>query len=218
MALRKSEIIIIGIIVLSFLVTACLYHKIPDVMATHWNARGEVDGYMNKGLGLFIAPIITAVVALIMMLIPKVSFPQIGPTKTAYEKFRRYYDGFVILICVFMLFMQYFMILWNFGIKLNINIWLSFWIGSIFLYSGVMCEHAESSWPSRWPLSLISNGAVRDKINKITGKLFKAAGVVVFVGGILCQSYFLLFVLGTAILITAFASIYTYIEYRKERA
>ncbi|MGC9104795.1 MAG: DUF1648 domain-containing protein, partial [Candidatus Methanodesulfokora sp.] len=48
-AYRKiSEIIILGIILLSFVVSIYFYPQMPEEMASHWNAQGQVDGYLSK--------------------------------------------------------------------------------------------------------------------------------------------------------------------------
>ena len=72
MNIRKSEIVIIGLVLLVFLVSICLYPKMPDRMATHWNAKGEVDGYMSKTFGVFLMPIVITVITVLFMLIPKI--------------------------------------------------------------------------------------------------------------------------------------------------
>jgi len=46
--MRKSEITILGIILLSFIIGIYFYPQIPEKMASHWNAQGQVDGYMSK--------------------------------------------------------------------------------------------------------------------------------------------------------------------------
>ena len=56
MEISKSTVIISGIVLLCLLVSACLYPKIPERMASHWNAKGQVDGYMPKSAGVFLMP------------------------------------------------------------------------------------------------------------------------------------------------------------------
>jgi len=44
--MRKSEIIIIGLILLSFIIGIYYYPQMPEEVASHWNAHGQVNGYM----------------------------------------------------------------------------------------------------------------------------------------------------------------------------
>jgi len=62
MNIRKSEMITIATVLLTFVVSACLYPEMPEKMATHWNPRGAVDGYMSKSLAVFLMPVIIAVI------------------------------------------------------------------------------------------------------------------------------------------------------------
>ena len=89
------ELIRFGIIaglLLTFIVTIALYPVMPDMIPSHWNAAGQVNGYMSKLWGLFLIPVIMAgFVALFVLL------PRIDPLKKNYDKFRRYYEGFILV-------------------------------------------------------------------------------------------------------------------------
>jgi uncharacterized membrane protein len=183
----------------------------PEKIASHWNAQGQVDGYMSKFWGLFLMPFTFVGLALLFFAIPK-----IDPLKENIEKFRRYYDNFIILFFVFMLSIHLQVILWNMGIKISPNVILPMGLGFLFFYSGILCENAKRNWfigiGTPWTLS---NDVVWDKTHKIGGKLFKIAGVVALFG-IFSQNYAFLFVLVPIILVVTYTIIYSYIEYQKE--
>jgi len=211
MDMRKSETIISVIILLSFVVGIYFYPQMPEKMASHWNAQGQVDGYMSKFWGLFLMPLISAGLFLLFITIPK-----IDPLKHNIEKFRKYYDGFVVLIIVFLFYLYLLTIFWNIGIRFSMTQLLAPAFGILFYYCGILTENAKRNWfiGIRTPWTL-SNDAVWDKTHKIGGKLFKAAGVVAFIG-IFFQGYALFFVLAPVILVAAYTIIYSYIEYQKE--
>jgi len=211
MNMRKSEIIILGIILLSFIIGIYFYPQIPEKMASHWNAQGQVDGYMSKFLGSFFIPFILVGLALLFVAIPK-----IDPLKVNIEKFRKYYDGFIILFFVFMLSIHFQVILWNLGIKISPNVVLPIGLGLLFFYIGILCENAKRNWfiGIRTPWTLNSE-RVWEKTHKIGGKLFKIAGVIAFVG-VFFQNYVLFFILVPVISVAAYTIIYSYIEYQKE--
>jgi uncharacterized membrane protein len=213
MEISKSTVIISGIILLCLLVSACLYPKVPERMATHWNAKGQVDGYMPKSAGVFLMPGIMVFIAVLFKLIPR-----IDPLKLNYEKFRNYYDGFVIVFLLFMLGLQYFMLLWNIGIKLRLNIIIPIGIGFLFFFIGILCEHVKKNWfvGIRTPWTL-SSDAVWDKTHRIGGRLFKITGLIV-IGGIFFEKYILFFILVPVLVITVFLLVYSYLEYQKEKA
>ena len=213
MSIRKNEIIVLGIILFSFLFGIYLYPQMPEKIASHWNVQGQVDGYMSKFWGLFLMPLISAGLFLLFIAIPK-----IDPLKTNIEKFRKYYDGFITLIIIFLFYLYLLTIFWNMGIRFNIIQLLAPAFGILFYYCGILTENAKRNWfiGIRTPWTL-SNDAVWDKTHKIGGKLFKISGIVVLFG-IFFRNYALFFILVPVILVAIYTIIYSYVEYQKELA
>lgn len=211
MKIRKSEIIILGMLLLSFTISIYFYPQMPEEMASHWNVRGEVDDYISKFWGLFLMPFILVGLALLFIVIPR-----IDPLKANIEQFRRYYDGFIILFFVFMLSIYFWTVLWNLGIEISSNIIFPIGLGILFFYCGILCENAKRNWfigiKTPWTLS---NEKVWDKTHKIGGKLFKIAGVITLVG-VFFQNYVIFFILVPVILVAVYTVVYSYIEYQKE--
>lgn len=211
MNIRKIEIILLGIILFSCVVGIYFHPQMPEKMASHWNAQGQVDGYMSKFWGLFLMPFVLVVLALLFTVIPR-----IDPLKANIEKFRKYYDGFIILFFMFMLSIYFQVILWNLGIEISPNVILPIGLGLLFFYIGILCDNAKRNWSIgiRTPWAL-SSERVWEKTHKIGGKLFKIAGVIAFVG-VFFQSYASFFILVPVILVAAYTIIYSYVEYQKE--
>jgi len=211
MNMRKGEIIVFGIILLSFIISIYFYPQMPEKMASHWNIQGEVDNYMPKFWGLFLIPFILIGLSLLFVAIPK-----IDPLKTNIEKFRKYYDGFIILFSIFVLSIHLQVILWNLGIKISPSIFVPIGMGILFFYIGILCENAKRNWfiGIRTPWTL-SSERVWEKTHRIGGKLFKIAGVIAFVG-IFFQRYVLFFILIPIISVAFYTIIYSYFEYQKE--
>ncbi len=209
--MRKIEIIILGIVLFSFIAGIYFYPKMPEQMAIHWNAQGEVDGYISKFWGLFLFPFILTGLYLLFLLIPR-----IDPLKTNIEKFIKYYYGLFILILIFILSIYLYVILWNVGIKINPNIIFSVECGLLFFYIGILCKKAKRNWfvGIRTPWTL-SSEMVWDKTHKIGGKLFKIAGIIAFIGAIFPR-YALFFILVPLILTAIYTILYSYFEYQKE--
>lgn len=212
MNMRKTEIIVLVIILLAFVAGIYFYPQVPAQMASHWDAQGQVNGYMAKFWGLFLMPLILVVLALLF-----VTVPIIDPLKINIEKFRKYYNTFIVLLFVFMIFVHFQIILWNLGIKISPNAVLPAGLGLLFFYTGILCEHAKRNWfiGIRTPWTL-SSEKVWEKTHKIGGKLFKVVGIVTFIG-IFFQKYAVIFIIVPVILVTAYAYIYSYLEYKKEQ-
>lgn len=183
----------------------------PEKIASHWNAQGQVDGYMSKFWGLFSMPFMSVGFFLLFILIPK-----IDPLKTNISKFRNYYDVFVLLTIVFLLYLYLLTIFWNLGLRFSMIQFLVPAFGILFYYCGILIENAKRNWSIgiRTPWTL-SNDKVWDKTHKIGGKLFKIVGVIALLG-IFFQSYALFFVLVPVISVAIYTAIYSYFEYQRE--
>lgn len=211
MKVSKSEIAIIGIILIFFVVTGYFYPQMPERMASHWNAQGQADGYTSKFWGLFLTPFISVGLALLLILIPR-----IDPLKANVEKFKTYYYSFVILMVLFFFYLYLLTILWNLGIRFNMMQLLSPAIGVLFYFCGVLVEKAKRNFfiGIRTPWTL-SNENVWNKTHLIGGKLFKASGVIAFLGAFF-PDYAIFFILIPAMLVAFFTVIYSYWEYQRE--
>ncbi|MCQ1536971.1 SdpI family protein [Methanosarcina sp. KYL-1] len=209
--MRKATLATIGLVLLSFILSIYFYPVVPEQMASHWNAGGEVDGYMSKFWGLFFMPLMLAGLALLFLAIPR-----IDPLKENIEKFRKYYDGFIILFLVFMLAVHTQVLLWNIGIRISPNAVLPVGIGLLFYYIGILTENAERNWfiGIRTPWTL-SSDRVWKKTNRLGGKLFKLAGLVALLG-IFFQEFAVYFILVPALSVAGFTVVYSYLEYQKE--
>lgn len=210
MKLRKSEIISLLIIMISFIIGISFYSLLPDKVASHWNARGEVDGYMSKFGGLFLMPVISLVLLLLFIIIPK-----IDPLKHNIEKFRKYFDGFIVLMMLFLFYLYILTILWNIGVRFNFVHLLVPIFSIFFYYCGILIQKAQRNWfiGIRTPWTL-SNEQVWNKTHKIGGILFKIAGIISLIG-ILLTEYALFFVICPVILASLFPVIYSYFAYQK---
>jgi uncharacterized membrane protein len=183
----------------------------PEKMASHWDANGSVDGYMPKLWGLFLLPVISAILFLVYMLIPK-----IDPLKGNIEKFRGHFDVFILLLFVFLFYVHMLTMLWNLSYRFNIIQLLAPAFGLLIYYAGIMMENAKQNWfiGVRTPWTL-SSEVVWDKTNKLAGKLFKVAGVLA-VMGLIFPKYAIFLILVPVILAAVYPIIYSYQMYQQE--
>lgn len=209
--MRKSEIIVLGIILASFIIGIYFYSQMPERMASHWNFRGQVNGYMSKLWGLFLMPFISLGLFLLFIAIPK-----IDPLKENIKKFRKYYDEFVVLVILFLFYIYFLSVLWNLGIIFSMAQLIIPALGILFYYCGILLENAKRNWfiGIRTPWTL-SNEKVWDKTHKIGGKLFKITGIIALFG-IFFQDYALFFIFVPVISVAFYTIFYSYFEYQKE--
>ncbi len=211
MKTSKTLVIALGTVALSFLISAYFYPRMDEMLASHWNAAGEADGYMPKFWALFIVPFISAGLLLLLAAIPR-----IDPLKANIGKFRGHYNLFILAMPVFMLYLHLLTIAWNLGLVFDFVRALAPAFGFLFYIIGVVMENTKRNWfiGIRTPWTM-SSERVWDKTHRTGGRLFKAAGVIAVLG-VSVPGYAIFLVLGPVVLFSAYLVIYSYLEYRKE--
>ncbi len=208
--MNKSAIIVLLIILLSFAIGVYLYPQMPDRLASHWNTQGEADGYASKFWGLFLIPLLSLGLFFLFLVIPK-----IDPLKANVDKFRKYFDGFMVVFFIFLFYLYLLTILWNVGLRFNMIQLLSPAFGVLFFYCGIMIENAKRNWfiGLRTPWTL-SNEEVWNKTHRVGGQLFKIAGLIAL-GGFILPDLALFLILFPALFFTFYITIYSYFEHKK---
>lgn len=207
---KKTNLIIISVIILSFLSAFYLYPKLPDRVASHWNSQGQVDDYLPKIWGVFLMPAITLAIFLLFLLIPR-----IDPLKKNIAKFRNYFNWLIILIVVFLLYVYSLTVFWNLGYRFNMTLLMTPAVGLLFFYIGVILKHAERNWfiGIRTPWTL-SSDVVWKKTHQLGAKLFKVAGIIAILGIFFAENA-LWFAIIPAIASSLFLLVYSYFEHKK---
>jgi len=70
---RLFDVVGFLLVLSGFALTAVMYPGLPDPMPSHWNAAGQVDGWMPKPWGVMIFPIIMAALWLVFLVLPRIS-------------------------------------------------------------------------------------------------------------------------------------------------
>ena len=208
--MKKTTLGALALIAISFIIAIWFYSAMPEQMASHWNSAGEVDGHMSKFWGLLLMPIISSAMLLLFLAIPR-----IDPLKRNIKKFMKYYDWFIFLIIVFMLYIYALTISWNLGYKFNMTLMILPALGILFIYLGFLTEHAKRNWfiGIRTPWTL-SSEKVWNKTHKLGGKMFKIAGVIALFG-VVFQKYAMWLILIPVLIAGLYPAIYSYFAYQK---
>jgi uncharacterized membrane protein len=211
MKTKNIQTLIFCLILTSFLLGAYLYPVMPERMATHWEASGDVDSYMPKLWGLFLMPVISTILFLAFLVIPR-----IDPLKENIARVRAYFDRFILLLFGFLFYLCLLTIFWNLSYRFNVIQLMAPAIGLLIFYAGVLTENAKQNWSIgvRTPWTL-SSEIVWNKTNKLAGKIFKAAGILAMLGAAFPQ-HAIWFILVPVILAGVYPLVYSYREYRRE--
>jgi uncharacterized membrane protein len=166
---------------------------------------------MSKFWGLFLMPFVLSGLFLLFILIPK-----IDPLKKNIEKFRKYFDIFIVLIIFLLFYIHLLTVFWNLGTRFDMTYFMVPVFAILFYYIGVLMEKAKRNWfiGIRTPWTL-SSDRVWDKTHQIGAKFFKISGVVALVG-LLFGEYALFFTIVPVLLAAGYCIVYSYFEYQKE--
>jgi uncharacterized membrane protein len=211
MSVRTTIIISLIAILAATLASALVYPRLPEIAASHWNAAGQVDGYMPRFWAAFLMPIIS-----VGMLLLFLAFPALDPLKANIAKFRTYYNAFIALIIVFMLFIHGITLAWNLGYdQFNIGTAILPAVGLVFIFAGVMMAKAKRNFfiGIRTPWTL-SNDTVWDETHKLGSKMFVGAGIVTILSAFFGEMSF--WIMFPIIMLAAFIPVvYSYILWRR---
>jgi len=211
MSTKTTIIVSVVLIAAALAVGLLLYARLPDPMPSHWNAAGEIDGYMPKFWGIFLMPIVTVVLVPLFLIIPR-----IDPLKANIAKFRGVFNWFIVVFVAYMLFVYALTLAAAFDIQFNMTVMLLPVIGLLFIGAGYMMSKAKRNFfiGIRTPWTL-SSETVWDETHKLGAKMFMAGGVVTILGVFLGENGIWLMMF--AVLAAAFVPIvYSYILWRRE--
>jgi uncharacterized membrane protein len=201
------------ILIIAFALSFYFYTHFPDKVVTHWNFRGEPNGYMGPFGGAFVLPIIMFVIYLGFIFLPA-----LDPKKERYADFSRPYNIFRISILAMLLVIYMVAGLFNLGYAVPINIIVPFLVGVLMIVIGNLLGKVKNNWfvGIRNPWTLSSEN-VWNKTHRVGGFLFVIFGFIIMVVPILSPTPGLILFFIGIITIVLGTSVYSYILYRKEQ-
>jgi uncharacterized membrane protein len=213
MTTKNTLIISIILIAIAIIAGAVFWNRLPDQIASHWNANDEVNGYMPKFWGVSLMPLITLGMLALFLIVPS-----IDPLKANIAKFRESFNLFIVLIIAFMLYIHGLTLAWSLGYQdFKMSTAMLPFMGVLFIAVGFMLRKAKRNFfiGIRTPWTL-SSDSVWDKTHQLGAILFMASGVFAIIGGFFggMTAFWLMFVplIGSSL----FLVIYSYVLYRQE--
>ncbi|MCR4399024.1 MAG: DUF1648 domain-containing protein [Firmicutes bacterium] len=153
--LRESPVLIL-------ITLACLaagvwaYPRLPDRLPTHWNIRGEVDGYSSKAFAVFFFPFM----ALGMYVLFNV-LPSLDPHAARYRQFAGSYSLLRSLIVLFLDGLYLVTIGYGLGFRLDIGLVVRLAISLLIVALGDQMGRVKQNWfvgfKTPWTLSSEEN-------------------------------------------------------------
>lgn len=211
MSTRTTIFISITLIAISVLAGLLLWNRLPDPMPGHWNASGDIDGYISKFWGVFLIPIISIALTGLFLIIPR-----IDPLKANIAQFRAAFNWFIVVFMAYMLYVYALTLVAALGTPFNMTLMLLPAVGLLFIGVGYLMSGAKRNFfiGIRTPWTL-SSDTVWDKTHKLGSRLFMLGGVVTILCAFLGESG--IWIMLVAMLGASFVPIvYSYVLYQRE--
>lgn len=188
-----------------------LYPQMPEVVPSHWNIKGEVNGYSSRFWGTFGIPLMTAGIYAMML-----ALPSIDPRKENYQKFAGVYRIFKAVLVIFMTGIYLIMILSALGYPIPVNRVMPAAVSLLFVVLGNFMGQIRPNYfvgiKVPWTLA---NEQVWQKTHRLAGKLWVAAGLIGLVAALIGDATGGV-VLGVALgVATVIPIVYSYLEFRR---
>lgn len=209
--MNKRYLLQILIIVVALAASAYFYPVLPSKVASHWNAAGQVDGYMDKLPGAFLLPILIIGLTVMFKFLPK-----LDPLNKNQAGFQEEYGNFTTVIIAFMAYLHLLLLLFNTGYSFSLVQTLLPALAVLFYSLSLLLEKAKRNWfiGIRTPWTL-SSEKVWSKTNSIAAQLFKAIAVISFISAFLFPNEAFLVIFAMLIATGVFSLVYSYIEFKK---
>lgn len=202
----RNRLIELGTVIFSFFLSFYFYPQLPTRLASHWNIKGQVDGYMPKSIALFIIPSIGLLIYGGLFLLPH--------WQKSMKEMQRYFDRFSIVLFLFLGYIHVLMLSWNMGRRFNFIQFFLPALAILFLSISTLLKHTKRNYfiGIRTPWTLQDDEVWR-RTHSVGAQLFMIIGVMMFIA-ILIPNYAFLVVMSAIVGITLFLILYSYWIYR----
>ena len=193
---------------------AAVYTRLPQRVPSHWNLRGEVDGWMDRPMGALIgAAAATGVLALLWLI------PRIDPRRANVEHFAADRRLIINLILLFFAVVQVATLGQALGWPVEVDRVITASIGLLFVGLGNYLPRIRSNWfmGIRTPWTM-DNERVWRATHRVGGRAFVAAGLVMALA-VLLPAGARGWVIGAAVAVAVVVPlVYSYVAYRRDLA
>jgi uncharacterized membrane protein len=208
--MKKTGFFAVAIAAVMLATGLFFYAGLPDPLPSHWNAAGEVNGYLPKNLIVYGVPIATALLGLLL-----VYLPQIDPLKKNVDKFRKEYDLFTAFFTAFIAFLYGITLAWGLGYEFPMNYAVLPAVAAVLYLSGSLMQKSKRNWfigvKNPWTLS---SDRVWGKTHGLASKMFKGFAFAFLALAFYPQAtvFVVAALIGGIVVITA----YSYFAYKEE--
>lgn len=204
-----GPLVILGMVVFSVFV----YSSLPERVPTHWNVRGEVDGWAGRLRAVVFAPAVALVLWLLLPLLRR-----IDPRRRNYDRFDPTFWLLVNVMVVFMGAIHVATLGAGLGWDLDITRTMLVVVGLMFAVLGNYLPRLRSNWwmGIRTPWTLESEAVWRGT-HRLAGYTFVIGGLLAMVAALLPSPAAFIVAMAGMTGGALIPVVYSYILFRRER-
>lgn len=206
----KINSLLIILIVLSLLGTLLVFDRLPDKVPGHFNIKGEVDRYDNKGVLIFTGSL-PLIIYLLMVFLPK-----IDPKKSSYLKHKKAYKMTQVIIIIFFIMIQWIMIMVALGFNINVGMVVRIGVGILFIVIGNFMSQIRQNYffgiKTPWTLA---NETVWKKTHRAGAFSFLIGGLILIASSFTYGTIAAISLISAIAIAGFYPIIYSYIVYKK---
>jgi len=188
--MKSQTILVLLLVGAAILISLFSYTQLPNLVPSHWNAIGEVDGYVSKNghIAMFLGLCIG--LPLLMTFIPK-----IDPKYSNIQKFEGDYSWFVVVMTAFTVGMFIYTTMFALGHKFPIQNFMIPALSVLFFCIGNLLRKAKSNYTIgiRVPWNLHSEKNW-DLTHQLAAKSFTYGSIVLLLSLLVGQYAFPVFI------------------------
>ncbi len=211
---KKIDWLILALLLLVLVSSFVLIPSLPDKVPTHWNIKGEVDGWGSKYINLFLTPGIALFFYLLMSFLPAVD-----PLRKNYESFAKPYGYFKIFLIFFFIYIHAFLVYASMrSAPPGINLVFAIPLSLLFCFIGWILPQLKRNFfiGIRTPWTLVSDENWK-KTHYFGGKIFTVAGVISFLAAFFGGVASFIVLISSVLSAAAITVIYSYLVFKKEK-
>jgi uncharacterized membrane protein len=208
----RSEAFNLFLIAAMFIASAIAYPSAPDTIPVHWGINGEPNGWGGKFEGLFLLPLMTAGIYLLLLFLPK-----IDPKRANYDKFGGVYRIIRTLIVVFMAGLHGVIIAQINGVAIDVSTAVMVMVGLMLAVLGNYFGKLKQTWfvGIRTPWTMTSELSWT-KTHQLGGKIFVVFGLLLALAGLVQQNWMFFTVMGLFMASILYLVIYSYFVWKSD--
>ena len=209
--MNLKRIAILGVIILTAIVSFLITPLLPATMASHWNSAGEVNGTMPRFWAVFLVPAIMVFFILLFWVVAA-----LDPKRSNVREMRERLESFVLFFMLFLAYIDGLTLAWNLGHRFDMGRWIIPGIAALFYVIGGLVASAKQNWffGIRTPWTL-SDERVWNETHRVGGTVYKITAAISLLGVLVPSNAAVWFVLVPIVIASIGIVVYSYVLFQK---